>query len=361
MIAKTFGRYVAKRFVLAVLGVFVGMFFLVVLLDYIEMMRKTAPIPNLPTWLVAVTSLYRVPQITERMLPFSVLVGAMVAYLNLSRRNELVIARAAGISAWQFVAPAVAAALVLGIIATAVYNPIAAYTGDQAKRFEEQIFGPKGDSATQGGYWVRQRTGEGQSVLFAANSRDQGAELNGVSIFVYNRDGAFLERVEADKAAFEPGRWKLTNARIYAPDLRPRFVESHAVATNLSTAEIQTTFATPNTVPFWRLPAYIELAEQAGLVAAGYRLQYQLLLAKPFLLAGMVMLAAAVSLRFFRMGGVQKMVLSGVAAGFLLYVLSKITEDLAKAELLHSVTAAWSPVAIGMMTGVVTLLFQEDG
>ena len=42
----------------------------------------------------------------------------------------------------------------------------------------------------------------------------------------------------------------------------------------------------------------------------------------------MVLLACSVSLRFFRFGGVPKMVLSGVAAGFLLYVLSKVTEDL---------------------------------
>jgi lipopolysaccharide export system permease protein len=90
-------------------------------------------------------------------------------------------------------------------------------------------------------------------------------------------------------------------------------------------------------------------------------LQLQKLLARPFLLAAMVLLAAAVSLRFFRFGGVQKMVLSGVAAGFLLYVLSKVTEDLSKAELMHPVAAAWLPVLVGGVTGFIALLYQEDG
>ena len=89
------------------------------------------------------------------------------------------------------------------------------------------------------------------------------------------------------------------------------------------------------------------MAERAGLAAAGYRLQYQKLLARPFLLAAMVLLAAAFSLRFFRFGGVQKMVLSGVASGFLLYVMSKVTEDLSKAELLPPMVAAWMPAAVG--------------
>ena len=114
-------------------------------------------------------------------------------------------------------------------------------------------------------------------------------------------------------------------------------------------------------MPFWELPLYINIAEHAGLGASGYRLQFQKLLARPFLMAAMVFLAAAVSLRFFRFGGVQKMVLSGVAAGFLLYVLAKVTEDLSKAELMHPVAAAWLPVLAGGLTGFIALLYQEDG
>jgi lipopolysaccharide export system permease protein len=55
------------------------------------------------------------------------------------------------------------------------------------------------------------------------------------------------------------------------------------------------------------------------------------------------------------------MVLGGVFAGFLLYVFSKIIDDLSKAGLLHPVAAAWLPVLIGGLTGVVALLYQEDG
>jgi lipopolysaccharide export system permease protein len=114
-------------------------------------------------------------------------------------------------------------------------------------------------------------------------------------------------------------------------------------------------------VPFWQLPQFINLAERAGLTASGYRLQYQKLLAQPFLLAAMVLLAAAFSLRFFRFGGVQKMVVGGVASGFLLYVVSKLTDDLSRAELLQPSLAAWLPVLLGAMTGFLVLLHQEDG
>jgi lipopolysaccharide export system permease protein len=362
MRSALFGRYVSMRFVNGVVAVFAGIFVLVVLLDYVEMARRASNVGNVPMWTVALTSFYRVPQITEKLLPFSVLVGAMLAYLNLSRRNELVIARAAGMSAWQFVTPSLIAALVFGVAAIAIYNPLAVLMGEQSKKLEERIFG-SGSVADDlpGRFWVRQRSGDGQSILNAASSQKQGEYLKGISVFIFDGDGTFTERIEADSAQLEPGRWVLSGARIYSPKMPPRELATHFLPTNLSMVQARESLATPETVAFWQLPAYIDLAEQAGLVAAGYRFQYQSLLAKPFLLASMVLLACAVSLRFFRFGGVQRMVLSGVGAGFVVYVLSKVTEDLSKAALMHPVLAAWMPVSVGAVVGTLALLFQEDG
>jgi lipopolysaccharide export system permease protein len=84
-------------------------------------------------------------------------------------------------------------------------------------------------------------------------------------------------------------------------------------------------------------------------------------LAQPFYFVSMVLLAAAVSLRFFRLGGVQKMVLGGIMGGFFLYVLAKVTGDMSKAGLLSPLAAAALPPLLGGVTGVMTLLYQEDG
>ena len=126
MVSNTLGRYFAGRFVVSALGVFASIFVLLVLVDYIEMVRKTSGLAAASPIMVAETSLFRVPQLLEKMMPFCVLIGAMTCYLALSRRLELVVARAAGVSAWQFMAPALASALVLGVIATTGYNPMSA-------------------------------------------------------------------------------------------------------------------------------------------------------------------------------------------------------------------------------------------
>jgi lipopolysaccharide export system permease protein len=363
MMTRTISRYFGLRFLNAVMGSFIGVVVLAGMIDYVELMRRGADWPHATPWLLAQVSMFRVPQLAERIMPFSVLIGAMSCYLSLSRRLELVIARAAGISAWQFVAPAVIAALLFGVFATTVYNPVSATLQERSKRIEDEVVGAT-ESALQdstSGFWVRQKSAAGAAIINAKSSRDQGANLGAVTVFTFDGDGHFLQRIEAKDASLQTGYWLLEDVRIYASG-KPLVAEpTYKLLTNLTLEQVRESFATPETVPFWQLPTYIAMADRAGLEAAGYRLQYDELLARPFLLAAMVLLAASVSLRFFRFGGVQKMVLSGICAGFLLFVLSKITDDMSKSGLLSPIAAAWTPVLVGGLTGFVALLFQEDG
>jgi len=356
-------RYVALQFFRAVAGVFVAVFVLVGLVDYIESTRRAATIANVSAGLIAQVSFFRVPQLTEKVLPFAVLVGAMICYLTLSRRLELVVARAAGVSAWQFVAPTVIAALLLGAVGTTVYNPLASLLRERSTRLESTMSG-MGFSAlrqTNAGYYVRQRSDDGQSIINAATSSDSGLSLGGVTVFTFDADGRFKERIVARSARLEPQQWLLQGARVYATGSPPHDYETYPLATNLTAAQITQTLARPESVSFWQLPAQIEMAERAGLSTTGFSVQYQILLAQPFLLAAMVLFAASISLRFFRFGGVQWMILAGIGGGFLLYVIFKVTEDLGKAALLSPVSAAWVPVLAAGVTGLLTLLYLEDG
>jgi len=363
IVTGTLARYFGLRFLSATIAIFVGIIALTALIDYVEMMRRATDLPNASPILVAKVSLFRVPQIGERLMPFCVLIGAMSCYLNLSRRNELVVARAAGVSAWQFVAPAAVVAFILGALATMLYNPASALLQERSKRLEDELFGssPTKFVANTGPFWIGQRTGDGEAIINAGSSRDQGAELSAVTIFRFDKAGAFVERIDAGSAALGPHAWQLTELRGYPLGEKPYSRPTGELPTNLTRAQVSENVATPESVSFWELPQYIGTAEHVGLAAAGYRLQFQKLLARPFLLAAVVLLAAAVSLRFFRFGGVQKMVLSGVLAGFLLYVLSKVTDDMTKAGLMHPVAAAWLGVVVAAVVGVTALLYQEDG
>jgi lipopolysaccharide export system permease protein len=359
IIGLTLGRYLSGRFVKTVLAVFLSIISLVFLVDFVEMLRRAGNIPEASAGLIAGLSLLRIPAVAEQILPFAVLFGAMAAFVNLTRRLELVVARASGISVWQFMFPPLLITFLAGVISVAVFNPLSADLKTRAEHIEARLFGS--GSSPDKAVWFRQRSIDGQALIRAAQASDAGAKLSGVVAFVYDPEGHFVERLEAKRATLLPGTWKLEEGRVITALEEPHEFETYMLATDLTQDEVMRGFSSADSVPFWQLRKVRDETESAGLDATSYSLQYQTLLARPLLLVAMVLIAAAFSLRFFRFGGITRMISSGVGAGFVLYVATKFVANLGGTGLLSPSVAAWSPALVGSLLGALALLHLEDG
>ena len=75
----------------------------------------------------------------------------------------------------------------------------------------------------------------------------------------------------------------------------------------------------------------------------------------------MALVSAGFSMRPSRRGGVARMIGSGVAAGFTLFVISKVAEEFGQSGALPAALAAWAPAGAGLMLSVALLLHLEDG
>jgi lipopolysaccharide export system permease protein len=358
---STLGRYLCGRFLRNVGAVFAILFLVIFLGDFVELLRRASDAQRAGAGLLAWLALLRTPTIAEQVLPFAVLGGAMFAFVGLSRRLELVIARSAGVSVWQFLTPPIVIVLAIGVFATVAYNPMSAALKQKANAIETRIFGKSTQADADASLWIRQRSLDGQSILRAERSSNGGTVLSGVTAYVYDPAGRFQERVEAQRAFLGAGYWTMAEARIVRPGEEPRTETAFRLGTSLTAEQVVQSFVHPASVSFWRLPEISRRTEAAGLDAVAYRMQFQTLLARPLLLLAMVLIAATVSLRFFRFGGIGQMVSGGVAAGFVLYVATKLTGDLGGAGLLSAPVAAWSPAVVGSMLGTLVLLHQEDG
>jgi lipopolysaccharide export system permease protein len=359
MIGGTLGRYFARRFLSMIFAVFAGVFALIFSVDLVETLRRFGDAPGSSALLMAWDALLHTPIVAEQAMPFAVLFGAMTAFLDLSRKLELVVARAAGVSAWQFIAPPLLVVVAIGAVMIMLFNPLATAMKRQSDRLEAKSFGA--GASNSGGMWIRQKSVDGEAVVHADGRDDSGPSLIHVQVFNFDAKGEFVERVDADSATLQDGYWKLTNANVVTPGFDTLSTDTYLLATSLTRAEVAQAFVAPETVSFWDLPGLAAQTDRAGLDATGYRLQFQELLALPLMLAAMVLVAACFSLRFFRMGGVQKMVSSGVAAGFVLYVATKLVNDLGGAGFFSVPVAGWSPAVVGCLFGVYVLLHQEDG
>ncbi|WP_026607336.1 LPS export ABC transporter permease LptG [Methylocapsa acidiphila] len=361
MIGPILCRYFSFRFLRMIIAVFLMIFGMIYVVDFVELLRRSDGAPGTSPAYIAFLALLRVPSASEQLMPLCVLGGAMAAFLDLTRKLELLVARAIGVSVWGFLVPPVLIAAVIGTASTALFNPISATMKHRADGIEAQLFGRPGAKTKDDEFWIRQNSVDGQTVIRAAAVKPDGSALSGVTAYVYDQAGRFQEEVLAPSAVLSPGVWQLDHARILAPGQEAVDVGVYLLATKLSPEQVAQGVIAPESVPFWDLPFMREQADAVGFDATGYRLQFQTLLARPLLFIAMVLIAATFSLRFFRFGGVAKMVGGGVIAGFVLYVATKLTGDLGGAGLLSPVAAAWSPAVVASMLGAFALLQQEDG
>jgi lipopolysaccharide export system permease protein len=361
MFLGTLGRYFAKRILSMVLIVFGLCIILVFLIDFVEMMRESAR-SDVSAGYVATLTLLRLPAFAELTLPFAVLIGTISSFLMLSRSSELVIVRASGISVWQFIRPAMLVALLVGVFAVGVYNPMAALAKQAAERmFADGLASKRSNATSNTSSWIRQDGPDGPSIIYARASADKGTRLGGLTLLQFDPNQKFIERIEADKASLHQGYWELENAQVSSSGALPQFYRKYQVSTYLDAEQVRESVDTVEGVSFWELPGFIEFAERAGLSTTAYRLHYNQLLARPFLMVCMVLLAATCALKPFRFGKIQTMVITGLSAGFAFFVLVELSRKLGMSGYITAGVAAWAPIAITSLLAMTVLLHQEDG
>ena len=359
----TLSRYMAKKFLFSILGVFSICLALIFFIDFLELLRQASKQEDVSMGALAFIALLRLPKFAELTLPFAVLIGSIAGFMALSRTSELTVVRAAGMSAWQFLRPALIVAVSLGVVSTTIYNPLAAFAKASADRLIGELLGKDNKSLLRENKpaWLRQNGPDGPSILFAGSVADKGQRLSGITVLQFDRNRKFLERIEADKAELRSGYWKLTNARVTSSDTGTRVYDGYLVSTALQREHIINSITSAKALSFWELPRFIDFAEKAGLESDRYKIEYQLLFARPLLLAVMVLIAATCSLRAFRFGGIQTMVIAGLSAGFGFFVFSELSRKVGLSGLVSPDVAAWAPVVVACFISATILLHQEDG
>jgi lipopolysaccharide export system permease protein len=368
-VATTLALYITRQFMAAVLAMLAALTGLVSLFDFIELLRRAATKPDVTFGILVEIEGLRLPYGAMEILPFAVLLGGILAFWRLTRSSELIVARAAGVSAWQFLAAPLASALLLGAFATTAISPLSSAMFARAEALDNDYLRTGGGplDLTGGQLWLRQAdhelSAQGVAIIhaLAVSLNKQTLTAHDVSVFRLDGQDHLLSRIEATSAVLDRREWILRGARTITPDHLPVPVGTITLSTDLTVDRVQESFASPDTLSVWQLPGFISLLERSGFSAIAHRLHFQTLLALPLLAGTMALVSAGFSMRPARRGGVSRMIGSGVAAGFSLFVISKVAEEFGQSGALPATLAAWAPALSGLMLAVALLLHLEDG
>ncbi|MFK7903147.1 MAG: LPS export ABC transporter permease LptG [Nitratireductor sp.] len=363
MIGKTLFFYIAWRFIKQLLAMMLLLLFLIVTVDFIETLRRVKEETDVSLGQIYLISLYTAPFYIDKAFPFACLFAAMGTLSQLNSKLELVVARAAGISAWQFLLPITSAAVFVGILASTLYNPAAIKLFETSLDMRAQYIGgnSRSNSGTKNGFWLRQQDENGSSVINAVLARDGGKKLTGVKVIRFDKDDLVYELIEAKRADHRGDKWDLRGVKVTDKAQKVTRKARLLVPTNVNAEYLLGSVSNPDSVTFWDLQKTAKKVASSGLNHLPYIVQFHSLLALPLFLVAMVIIAATVSLKFVRFGQTGRMILGGISSGFMLYALTRLVTSLGSNGVVPPLVAAWAPSMVAILFGIGMLLYQEDG
>ena len=364
----TLPLYIARRFLMALLRVLAIVVLLFGLFEFLENSRRygsDADAFSDVVWL----SILGLPAQINTIMPLIVLLASLTLFLGLARSSELVVSRAAGVSAFKVLYVPVVLAILIGVLFVSVINPIVASTIRRFDAMEDRITGQDRSvsSFSEQGLWLRQVVGDRQTVIQARRANPSGGVLFDVDFHVFDDAGLLSERILAARATLSNETWTLSDVRRWVrgtQDSVPRPVQlgaNESLPTNLTREQILDSFAKPEAISVWDLSAFIDKMEVSGFSATRHKLHLQSVLSIPIMFAAMVLVGAGFTMRHVRFGHIGTMIVLTVLSGFTLYAFQSMAASLGAAGRIPVEIAAWAPPLAAIMAVTGLLLHLEDG
>jgi lipopolysaccharide export system permease protein len=360
----TLYRYIGLKVLTGVLALLLILTGLTLLIDLIESLRQVGKIENAGLMFALKLTVLRTPKLILTLMPFIFLFGTMWAFFQLNRRSEIAVMRSAGLSVWKIAMPAMILAIVSGVIIPTLIDPIASNMSALAQHEKNAIRGKKAQllKELQGDIWLRQREGDVALILHAEGYDPEQNLLSDVTLWKRTLEGVFLERWDAQTAVIADKQFILQDAQLNTADNQNTDIrQTQIVPSAFNLSDLRESIARPDQMSIWALPGFIQLAHDAGLPTVKYHLRLNDLLSTPLKLLAMILIAAGFSMQPVRSGGTASLILSGIAAGFLLFIIAELSNATAEAQVVPVFLAAWAPAMLATLLALTLLLHTEDG
>jgi len=360
--------YFARRFLGCLLLIGSVFLSLIMLVDMIEQIRRFSG-EGLGVWPLLALVLLNAPATMEQILPLIVTLATVYLLASLARSSELVVARATGRSGIRALFGPVFIALLVGLLALSMLNPLVAATSNRYNQLTD-IY-RKGSAAVASlsgeGLWLRQGDSSGQSIIHATGFDAEETILYNVSILAFSAQGDPVRRIIAESAQLAGNTWRLTVVKVWPlqarlnPEAGARYHDTLEIPSSLTEDRIRDSLGRSAGMSIWQLPNKIKELRAAGFSTRRHEVMFQSALANPLFLVAMVLVGAAFTMRHTRFGGTGVAVSMAVLLGFGFYFIRNFAIVLGENGQIPVALAAWAPPAASGLLGMGLLLQVEDG
>ena len=303
----------------------------------------------------------RVPLLISRFLPFSVLLGTLIALVALNQHSEVVAMKAAGMSAHQILAPLILGSIGIAAALFAFNEMVAVNSARVVNAWSDNDYKPiPPDSGLLSNVWIL----NGDDLIRAGIVAGRGAQLRAERVSIYDRGNGILHRVvAADRAVPRPasGDWLLQNVRIYDASMNVvRRVPQLEGMRGVTPEQLTIAKVDPNELDYWTLKERVAELEAAGRPSDEARAGLAHKVSGALSTILMPLLAAVAAFGLARSGQVLLRATVGMALGFAYFVADNFSLAMGNAGAYPPLVAAWAPFLLFLLIGETVLIRTEE-
>ena len=350
--------YMVRLFLTRSLAVLIALVLVLMTLDLLGESGKILAVPgNSDADLWRYVS-YRIPMLVSRFLPFSVLLGTLIAFVGLNQHSEVVAMKAAGLSAHQILAPLVVASIGIAGLLFAFNEGVVVNSTRRVTAWADNDYKPVPPaSGIIGNVWVM----NGEDLIRAGTVG--GRPFSAQRVTIYDRGGGVLQRrIDAARATPRPrGDWLLQDVRIYDANMKvERAVPSLVAMEGVTPTQLTLAKVDPNELDYWTLKRRIAELDAAGRPADEPRAGLAHKISGPLSTLLMPLLAAIAAFGLARSGQVLLRAVIGMALGFAYFVVDNFSLAMGNAGTYPPMVAAWAPFLLFLLIGETVLIRTEE-
>jgi lipopolysaccharide export system permease protein len=357
--SRRIALYMARLFLMRSLAVLAGLLIILQTLDLLgESGKILAYAGNGDAEVWRYVSL-RMPQLVARFLPFSVLLGTLIALAGLNQNSEIISMKAAGISAHQIMAPLIVASLGVAALTFVFNERIVTRATATLNSWQDVDYGPvPRDSGIKPNIWVR----AGDDLIFARQVIGSGQSIRLGGITIYDRSGETLVRLVEAKSAIRQGdHWLLQNVSAFDVDAgRVTKAASLEYGKDLDPAQFTLAKVSADDEDLPTLKASIAELKKAGRATDALEAGMWHKISGPLSVLLMPLLAAVAAFGLARSGQLFVRAVIGMALGFAYFVADNFALAMGNLGAYPPAFAAWAPFALFLLIGEAVLIRTEE-
>jgi len=340
-------KYLGKEFLKIVINtsiIFFGLGFIMSLFEEINFFKDI----NVDIDMPIILSLLFTPNLLQNFFPFIILLSGMWFFLKIKKTDELTAINVFGLSNLSVIIIPSILSIILGIFFMTAINPV---TSTLITKYEKIKGSYERDqeylaAITNNGIWIKEKNLQKNTIIRSLYLKNE--ELVDVTIYEFDKNYEFVQRIEAETANISSLKWKLKNVKIINDDgnISSKNIKNATYISMYDIEKIKNLYANLDTVSFWDIEDEIKLLEERGYSTKEMEAKLHRSFAFPFFLLSMLLLSS-----FFTLGtkfseNNWTYVFITIILSIIVFFFNDFSAVLGKTERLPIEIAVWMPIAI---------------